>query len=599
VPLPHLPPQPQRIDASSAAGVVAARARPLAAAWIALALVVLLAWFGSLELRGLFVPDEARYAEIPREMTASGDWITPRLNDLKYFEKPPLQYWMTAVSYRLFGEDEWTARLPSAMLGFFALLMLGFTGYRLRDVRTGLVAATLLGSSWAYFLAGQYLTLDMTLTACLTFALCAFLLAQSAADVRRRNAWMSAAWAAAALAVLAKGLVGVVLPAGALLAYLALRREQVGLLRRLSLLPGVAIFVAIAAPWFLVVQHRNPEFFHFFFVYEHLERFTRTDHHRVGAWWYYVPVLLAGMMPWTPALAREGWQWLRRASCRAPRQAAAGFSPRLFCVAWIAVIVVFFSVSRSKLPAYVLPAFPAIALLLAMRPRERDAAALSWSAWGTCAAGIVLLAAAHGLPRTQKFVALGEHAVAQLPWLYAAAAALLAGGAVAVARVRAGRLASAAFMLVIATLGFWHLVFGFLHQTDADFSSERLIEEFTDDRKPYRPEVPFYSVAQFDPSVPFYLGRTTTLVATRGELGPGIDAEPGKAVATLEDFERLWRAQPGQAYAVLRPGTFADLRSRGLPMIEAATDGRLVIAARHAQEPEPEKRTTGGWRRWR
>jgi 4-amino-4-deoxy-L-arabinose transferase-like glycosyltransferase len=132
---------------------------------VAVALFVVAAWFGSLELRGLFIPDEGRYAEIPREMLATGDWITPRLNDLKYFEKPPLEYWMTALSFREFGEDEWTARLPSAMLGFFAMLMVGYTGCRLWDARTGALAATTLGSSWGYFLAGQYLTLDMTLIA--------------------------------------------------------------------------------------------------------------------------------------------------------------------------------------------------------------------------------------------------------------------------------------------------------------------------------------------------------------------------------------------------------------------------------------------------
>src|SRR3954453_12841688 len=170
------------------------------------------AWFGSLELRGLFVPDEGRYAEIPREMLASGDWITPRLNDLKYFEKPPLQYWMTASSYLLFGEDEWTARLPAALNGFLAILMVWYTGRRLWDIRTGTLSATLLIGSWAYFLAGQYLTLDMTLTACLTFALCSFLLAQRQ-DGIHRNKWMVAAWLATALAVLSKGLVAVVLPA--------------------------------------------------------------------------------------------------------------------------------------------------------------------------------------------------------------------------------------------------------------------------------------------------------------------------------------------------------------------------------------------------
>ena len=249
--------------------------------YVAVFLFVASAWFGSLELRGLFVPDEGRYAEIPREMLATGDWITPRLNDLKYFEKPPLQYWMTAVSFRLFGEDEWTARLPAAMAGFFAMLMVGYTGYRLWGARTGALAAAMLVGSWAYFLAGQYLTLDMTLSACLTFALCSFLLAQSEKRVARMNAWMVAAWLAAALAVLSKGLIGAVLPAMTLFAYIVLRRETT-LLRRLNPLVGTALFLLVALPWFVAVQLRNPEFFHFFFIHEHFQRFAESGHNRPG-----------------------------------------------------------------------------------------------------------------------------------------------------------------------------------------------------------------------------------------------------------------------------------------------------------------------------
>src|SRR4051812_23752714 len=183
--------------------------RPFSRVTLAVLILVATAWFGSLELRGLFVPDEGRYAEIPREMLATGDWITPRLNDLKYFEKPPLQYWMTAVSFEVFGEDEWTARLPAALAGFLAMLMVGYTGYRLWGAQTGALAATVLVGTWGYFLAGQFLTLDMTLTACLTFALCAFLLAHSGGPAAHAK-WMLLAWLAAALAVLAKGLVGIV-----------------------------------------------------------------------------------------------------------------------------------------------------------------------------------------------------------------------------------------------------------------------------------------------------------------------------------------------------------------------------------------------------
>lgn len=170
----------------------------------------MVAWFGSIELRGLFIPDEWRYAEIPREMVATGDWVTPRLNDLKYFEKPPLQYWLTAMSLTAFGDDEWSARLPNALLGFLAVLATAFTARRLWGPEGAISTAVVLGSSWAFYLPGQYLTLDMTLTAFSTMALCSFLLTQQA-GAQGRRLWMCLAWVSCAFAVLSKWLIGVVI----------------------------------------------------------------------------------------------------------------------------------------------------------------------------------------------------------------------------------------------------------------------------------------------------------------------------------------------------------------------------------------------------
>jgi 4-amino-4-deoxy-L-arabinose transferase-like glycosyltransferase len=549
-------------------------------AWlIAVLLFVASAWFGSLELRGLFAPDEGRYAEIPREMLASGDWITPRLNDLKYFEKPPLQYWMTAISFRLFGEDEWTARLPAAMAGFFAMLMVGFTGYRLWGERTAALAAAVLGGSWAYFLSGQYLTLDMTLTACLTVWLCSFLLAQTDNRSSGRNAWMVTAWLAAALAVLSKGLIGAVLPALTLFAYLLVRRET-RLLKRLNPWVGGALFLLVALPWFVAVQLSNPEFFDFFFIHEHFHRFVETGHNRPGPWWYYLPVMIVGLMPWTPALVKEGLNWYHE---RRPR--STGFSPELFCVLWIGVIVLFFSASRSKLPAYILPALPAIALVFANRIQTRGPNSLSWSAWGTLLVGIALIGVTAFLPHLSAVAALGQDTVSQIPWFYGAACSMVLTGAGTVWALRSRRQFTAIMLLVLGTFGSWNVVFGFLHATDANFSSERLIESLTDKHKhrPFRSAQPFYSIAQFDASVPFYLGRPVTLVDTRGELSPGIDAEPQKVIPTMELFEKIWLNQKGQAYAIMRPETYSYLRNRGLPTVELRSDGHLVVISRQLE----------------
>ena len=281
------------------------------------ALLLLLAftavWFSNLEYRKLVNPDEGRYAEIPREMVASGDWTTPRLNDIKYFEKPALQYWATAAAFTLFGEHQWTARLWSALTGFLGVLMVFFTGRRLFGAQAGWYAALVLGSSLLWVLIAHVNTLDMGVSFFLAAAVCAFLLAQhDAAAARARERWMLAAWAALALAVLSKGLIGLVLPGAALTLYVLIERDW-RLIGRLHLFTGIILLLAITLPWFVAVSRANPEFFHFFFIHEHFERFLTKAHGRYQPPYYFIPVLLAGMLPWTISLLDALWRAWKRA----------------------------------------------------------------------------------------------------------------------------------------------------------------------------------------------------------------------------------------------------------------------------------------------
>ena len=195
-------------------------------AWGLVFALVVVAWFAGLDARRLQHPDEGRYAEIAREMAVSGDWVTPRLNDLKYFEKPPLQYWLGAATFDALGVDEWSARLPAALAGLIAVVAVGFAGARLAGPDAGAFAALVLaGSVWHSGLA-HLLTLDSVLSFLLAAALCAFLLAQRPALSRaaQRN-WMLVAYAAAAGATLTKGLVALLIPGAALVAYTAVTRD--------------------------------------------------------------------------------------------------------------------------------------------------------------------------------------------------------------------------------------------------------------------------------------------------------------------------------------------------------------------------------------
>ena len=269
---------------------------------VLLGLIFAVLWFGSLEYRRLIDPDEGRYAEIPREMVVSGDWLTPRLNGLKYFEKPPLQYWATATAFTLFGEHQWTARLWSALTGFCGILFTIAATGRLFNPTTGWIAGAVLASSLLWNLIGHINTLDMGVSAFLAAAVFALCLAQrddaTPAESRR---WQDGAWVLLALATLSKGLIGIVLPAATVVLYAVWQRDS-GFIARIRPWRGLTLLLVITAPWFIAVSIANPEFAHFFFIHEHLQRFLTKVHHRYEPMWYFIPILMIGIMPWLGSL---------------------------------------------------------------------------------------------------------------------------------------------------------------------------------------------------------------------------------------------------------------------------------------------------------
>ena len=541
---------------------------------VARTLVLLVAftavWFSNLEYRKLVNPDEGRYAEVPREMVASGDWITPRLNDIKYFEKPALQYWATAAAYSLFGEHQWTARLWSALTGFLGVLMVFFTGRRLFGADAGWYAALVLGSSLLWVLVGHVNTLDMGVSFLLSAAVCAFLLAQhDAAKERARSRWMLAAWAALALALLSKGLIGLVLPGAALFLYILIERDW-RLPGRLRLVAGITLLLALTLPWFVAVSLANPEFFRFFFIHEHFERFLTRQHGRYEPPYYFIPVLLAGMLPWTLTLIDA----LARAWKRDPQQR---FQVRRFLFLWAAVVFVFFSASSSKLLPYILPMFPALALLIGARLTQLGARALAWQALPAALAGIVVLALVPGIERYASREVEVEMFRDYADWLIAAGLLQIAGAAACARLAWRGRTAAALVVLAFAGLVFAQLVLSGHESLSRAKSAYHIVQEIKPELKP---GMPFYSVDTYDQSLQFYLRRSTTMVAYKDELGFGIEQEPEKFIPELAQFERNWNAGR-EALALMSPATYATLRAQGLPMRVVARDTRRIIVARH------------------
>lgn len=552
--------------------------RALAVLIVALAVI----WFAGIDTRTLIHPDEGRYAEIAREMVVSGDWLTPRLNGLKYFEKPPLQYWMTAAAYQAFGVHAWTARLWTVLSTFLATLFLGFVGLRVGGPRLGLYAAAALAGCTGYVVNAHVLTLDGALGAWLTVAFGAFVLAQrDAASPRERRRWMWAAWAAMAAATLSKGMIGAVIP-GASLALYSLVTRDFAVWRRLHVVTGLALYLALAAPWFIAVSVANDEFFHFFFIHEHFQRYLTSEHRRVEPWWYFVPLLAFGTIPWLPLLV-----WGLPRTWREGRPAANGFSWQRFALVWAAFVFAFFSASGSKLPSYILPMFPVLAFVSAWLLAGIDLRTLSRLTWPmTVAAGATLIVALTAYePLLRRFVSDQASLVPTLAygrWIAAAMTAATAGGAVALFALRraaAGARTVAVLTVALSTLVAAQLAIVGYDEFRTTRSSRDILRAAEASNGPFAADAPFYHVHMYDQTVPYYLRRPTTFVGFRDEFALGQDAEPDKAFADEETWIPVWEAL-ARGYAMMPGGDFDRLSAQGLPMRVLARDTRRVVVSR-------------------
>ncbi len=553
---------------------------PSRRALLALGALLAILWLGVLGVRDLVPTDEGRYAEIPREMVRTGDWVTPRLDGFKYFEKPPLQYWATAASYEVFGIGQWQARLWTGLSGLFGIAFTALAGCLLWGRRAGLYAGAVLASCVYWLAMGHINTLDMGVSACLGGSLLSFLLAQRDGVSRAaERGWMLACWGFMGLSLLSKGLIGLAFPGMTLVLYTLWSLEW-GLWRRLHILPGLALLLAVALPWHVMVQLRNPEFFHFYFIYQQFDRFATPDLSRPGPWYYFVPILLLGVMPWLGALVPALWRSGRRSLLPPADESPGSLRTRRVLVVWAGFIFVFFSASHSKLPSYVLPMFPALALLLGEYLARARSRALGWqfALWA-------LLSLAAGIGFTQLWRAGTSVTPGALYqrfgwWLEITAGLGLVGALAAWRWERHGRrslavLALAGSMFVGLTVA--TQAFQILGRT----ASTR--DVVTAIRPWLHKDQPFYTVATYDQTLPFYLRRKVTVVQYRGELDFGIDQQPSLWVPTLGDFAARWRAAK-LPLAFMPSGELPALRALGLPLLVIDSTPRYVVVARPDQD---------------
>ena len=491
-----------------------------------------LLYLAALGTMPLMDPDEGRYAEIPREMLSSGEFVTPHLNGVVYIEKPPLYYWGCAASQAVFGRNEFGARFFGAAMALLGVALAWWMGSALAGPRTGLYSAAVLSTSLYHYIIGRLNATDMTLGVTLVLAIFPAYLYLS--GKRQSRGYLYLSFAGAALAFLAKGLIGMVFPAAILVSWALIARRPKAILKLLSPV-GIGIFLAIALPWVLLIQKANPDFFHFFFIREQFQRFaTEKIHHRSQPFWFFLPIVVAGMLPWLLFSGRVG------GAIRAAGSRFLAREDRIFLGTWVLFVLVFFSLSSSKLATYMTPLFPPLAVLFGRglslwADREEGGAPVLAPLVFSMILGVGLFVA----PLLAKTpIPPGEWA----PVIAPSVLLILAFGVVPlfVRRLGVGRVVLASFALLALFLCSLNGPAGMLI---GDNRSGKAFSELLNAQM--RPEDVLAQYQVYNQSVPFYTERRSVLVEEAGELEFGMLHAPDRADWFIDGaaFDNLWRSE--------------------------------------------------------
>jgi 4-amino-4-deoxy-L-arabinose transferase-like glycosyltransferase len=458
-------------------------------------------FFYGLGAFGLLGADEPRYAQVAREMLERHDWVTPTLQGKPWLEKPVLYYWQAMLSYSVFGVSDWAARMPAAV---DAVLMIAAIYFFLRRFRPGseidgaLIAAGCAGI--VGFARGA--STDMPLAAMFAIAL----LGWYAWYESRQRLGLVVFYFFLALATLAKGPAAIFFAGVILLLFLAAQRDWRAILGSLWI-PGIVVFLAVALPWYMTVQLRNPEFFRIFILEHNLGRFGQDLYHHRQPFWFYLPVLLLALMPWTLWLILAVVERLRLIwSERKEAIATPEDSWQLFLLIWLLVPVLFFSASQSKLPGYILPSIPAGALLIAEYLRGRQRESMKVSPWlaGThavlCGALVFVALAAPGIQLNHRLAAGTGTDVA------AGAAVLVMLGMFAVLLRTGLRMLRPATMIpiVIGVAALLRLAAPTIDATQSTRRIAQIIQSFSQEAVPV---ALFHANRQLEYGLEFYLNR--------------------------------------------------------------------------------------------
>jgi 4-amino-4-deoxy-L-arabinose transferase-like glycosyltransferase len=521
-------------------------------------------WLSDIGNRKLANPDEGRYSVLAMHMADSGDYVTPRLNGLKYFEKPPMQYWVTAAAFKSFGKSEWSARLYTALAGLLTVLLIAFTAGKFFGRETGLFTGLALVACPYYMALAEIVTLDMGLTFWTTLTVCAFMLSQRTVGGREGLVWLCIAAIASAGAVLSKGLIGIVFPGAVLFLYCLFNFDWSRLLR-INWWIAVPLFLLAVCPWFVLVAERNPEFMQFFFIHEHFQRFTTTQHRRVEAWWFFIPILFVGVLAWAfllvPSLVNA---WRRERAAPVHSSEAKPFRPLRFALIWSVFIIFFFSISGSKLPAYILPTFPFLAMLIGYYLASTAGRKIAWYVLPIPAIALIIAYVLHTLPAKKARNAFELGLYTEYGEIMVAAFIVFAvGTTIAVAcfwrNSKVSRRWAVAAVAAASVFMVQRIDSGYetLSPLQSGYGLAQSISQ------KLTKETRLYSVNTYDQTLAFYLGRYSTLVDYVDEFEMGQKSETGRNIARLDDFPPAWN-QPGPVIAIIPPQDVDKMRGLGL-----------------------------------
>jgi 4-amino-4-deoxy-L-arabinose transferase-like glycosyltransferase len=522
--------------------------------------------------RALWDPDEGRYAEMGREVLVLKDWVSPHLNYLLYFEKPMLFIWMEAVSQKIFGVNEAGARTTPLACAFGIVFLVWLVASRQWGRRAGLVASVVLITSLEFFVLANAVDINMPLALFVTAALAFFWLGH----FQNRPGYYYLAWVCAGLAALTKGPIGLILPLAAVLVYLVATR-QFKLLIQAKPLTGLLVFLAVTLPWYVLVCHRNPDFFDFFFINQNLMRYTTNIHQRYQPFWYFIPVIVGGFLPWTFLLpaAIKRMQLSRRTIP----------NPIWYIIIWFAVTFFFFTPSQSKLATYILPCFAPLALLIGYAFRDTDQEAdisiypiaALWALIGMALIIFPLIAPWGIIPHVRH----PEYLTPLLKYGSYMGAIIMAGVLVGIITAR-----KIGAVPGYAILGLALMVVGltFAGSWDQIKSTKAILKDLP-------PDAQLYAYSKYFQSSTFYARRPVRLVGNMGELTFGQTHDNSHTIDKGVFLDLMHKG--GHIYCLTETDHATEITDRAPSARVIAQKGELVLIESMSQNVK-----TTHWQDW-